>query len=605
MSDPKTQTPLAAPASPRQGSYEEALANGRRLLRDDPAAALRQAEDLVRVAKDARAFRLAGAACRALGMTEDAQGAELGGIQASLSQPELRKAAEQQAEGRSAESRQTAESFLRREPDDLLALTLSAEASISLWDFPPAEQKLRTVLQRAPNFLRAVMLLATALARQVRMRDAIAVLEPFVTRKPDNIPALNHLAQLRSEVGDVEEAIAMYERLIALDDRLERRINLAQFYRIAGRRDQAIGSFRNALATDPVNGSAWWSLANYYPDELGEPDHQAIREALPKRKGDREEGALHLALGLLADRRGEHDVAMEHFLAGKKIRLANQPYDPQPVTEAVNSVIDLITPEYLEKRGDIGRHDPSPIFVLGMPRSGTTLVERILGGHSAIEGTGELQTVPRLAEIARHQASDPENYAGMLAALPDKAFSELGERYIQASHDYRRTGKPRFIDKNNLNWLQIGLILLMLPDAKIIDIRRDAVDCCWANFKMLFAEGYPAANDLRHVGRFYSDYVRLVDAMKQAAPDRIITVRYEDVVADIAGQTRGMLNFLGLQYEPECIEFHRARGAVATASSEQVRRPLNRKGLGSATPYRPWLGPLLDKLGPLAETDGS
>ncbi|HEX8584894.1 MAG TPA: sulfotransferase [Allosphingosinicella sp.] len=603
MSDAKSSPdhpPRSADAAVRQGTFEEALANGRRLLSGDPAAALRQAEALIGAARDARVYRLAAAACRALGMTRDATGAELGGIEASLSNPQLRSAAALEAEGRSADALRLTEQFLRAEPDDLLALTLVAEASISLWDLERAERNLRSVLERAPSFLRASMLLATCLARQIRMREAIGVLDAVVARKPDNMPALTLLGRLRSEVGDIDDAVTLHERLVSLDDSAERRVNLAQFYRIAGRRDDAIGAFRRALAMDPFNGSAWWSLANYYPAELGDGDEEAIRKGLAERKGQPAEGALRLTLGLIADRKGEPAPAFQHFLAGKKIRLEHQPYDPEPVTAAVDGIIDLLTPQFYERRKSLAEGDTAPIFVVGMPRSGTTLVERILGGHSAIEGTGELQIMPRLAEIARHKADDPAHYAGLLESLSSADLAALGGRYIGASRDYRRTEKTRFVDKNNLNWMQIGVILLALPEARIIDVRRDAVDCCWANFKMLFAEGYPAANDLRHIARFYRDYARLIDAVKVAAPGRILTVRYEDVVDDIAGQTRGMLRFLGLDFEPQCLEFHRARGAVATASSEQVRRPLNREGLGSAAPYRQWLGPMLEELGPLA-----
>lgn len=229
------------------------------------------------------------------------------------------------------------------------------------------------------------------------------------------------------------------------------------------------------------------------------------------------------------------------------------------------------------------------------------MVERILGRHSAIEGAGEMRILPKLAELARREADNPEHYADLLKDLPDEQLAWVGRRYVEASRDYRRSAKRHFIDKNNLNWLQSGLTLLALPGARIIDVRRNALDCCWANFKMLFSTEFPATNDLRHVGRFYRDYVRLFDAMKQAAPGRILSVRYEGVVDDLEGQTRRMLDFLDLPFEPQCLDFHLSTGAVATASSEQVRQPLNRKGIGSAEPYRQWLGPLIEELGELAD----
>jgi tetratricopeptide (TPR) repeat protein len=595
-------TDQPSPVFVRSGSFEEALANGHRLLDRDPSSALKQAETLVRLRKDARVFRLAAAACRKLGLKADAEGAELGAIQASIEAPQLKQAAELLADDRAAEARTKAEEYLRAYPDDLLAMTIVAEASLALWDLENAERLLRSVLGRAPTFLRASMLLARCLGSQVRMREAIAVLDKVVERKPENVPALSHLAQMRAEVNDNEEATRIFEKLVTMDEtKVERWTQLGHYYRIVGRRDEAINAFRRALALDPSSGAAWWSFANYFPKELDGTDQDSIRRGLGEKSGTADEGALYLALGILADRAGEHAEAADRFIAGKKIRLEHQPYDPAPISTAVDGVIDAFKPKFYDRRSKSGWEDEAPIFIIGMPRSGTTLVERILGRHSAIEGAGEMKIMPKLAEWARHEADNPEHYAGLLEGLSNEQLAAVGRRYLDASRDYRRSNKPFFIDKNNLNWMQIGLILLSLPKARIMDVRRNALDCCWANFKMLFADRFPATNDLRHVGQFYRDYVRLFDAMKQAAPGRILSVRYEDVVNDIEGQTRRMLEHLGLEYESDCIDFHLSKGAVATASSEQVRRPLNREGIGSAEPYREWLRPLIEELGPLAE----
>lgn len=594
-------TDQPSPVFVRPGSFEAALANGQRLLDHDPSAALKQAETLVRLRKDARVYRLAAEACRKLGLKADAEGAELGAIQANLEEPRLKQAAELLADGQAIEAQRRAEQFLKANPNDLLATTILAEASLALWELERSERLVRSILERAPTFLRASMLLATCLTKQVRLRDAIAVLDDVITRKPTNVPALTFLAQSRAAAGDVDEAASLYQRLLALDERrAEWWIYFGQHCRALGRREDAIGAFRRALAIDPQNGSAWWSLANYYASTVDGQDVGTIREALIERSGTAEEGSLHLTLGLIADRDGKHAEAFAHFAEGKKIRLARQPHDPDRVSAGVDSVIDRFTPEFYERRKSAGGSDPSPIFIVGLPRSGTTLVERVLGRHESIEGAGELQIIPKLAEMARRRAENPDDYAAMLETLTDGQLAWVGERYVEASRDHRRTEKPMFIDKANLNWMQIGLILLALPNAKVIDVRRNALDCCWANFKMLFAEGYPAANDLRHVGQFYRDYVRLFDAMHDAAPGRILPVRYEEVVDDLEGQTRRMLDFLGLEFESQCLDFYLATDAVATASSEQVRRPLNRKGIGSADPYRQWLGPLIEELGPLA-----
>jgi tetratricopeptide (TPR) repeat protein len=595
-------TDRTSPLLDRSGSFEQALANAQRLLDQDPPAALRQAETLVRLKQDARVFRLAAAAARKMGLKADAEGAELGAIQASLELPELKEAAACIADGRYSDGYQIAENCLQKNPDDLLAMTIAAEASTLLWELDRAERLLKSVLERAPTFLRASMLLATCYAQQAWQRKAIEVLDDVVARKPDNVPALTNLAQMRLDVGDIDQAIQFHERLVALDEtRPDRWVNLAHSYRIQGRGEDSIRAFRRGLAIDPSKGSAWWGLTNYYPNELGVSDEQAIRAALGKHDGSADAAALRLALAQVEDRRGDHAAAFEDFAAGKKARLEQLPYDPEPTSVAVDGVIEAFTPEFYKARRQSGWPDSSPIFIIGMPRSGTTLVERVLGRHSKVEGTGELKIIRNLAENIRHHLDNPEHYAAMLEMVSNEQLAWFGERYVEASRDYRRTGKPHFIDKNNFNWTQVGLILLALPDAKIIDVRRNALDCCWANFKMLFTDWYPATNDLRHVGRFYRDYVRLFDAMKRAAPERILSVRYEDVVDDLEGQTRRMLDFLDLDFEPQCLDFHLTEGAVATASSEQVRQPLNRKGIGSAEPYRQWLEPLIEELGPLAE----
>ena len=590
-----------SPVQTRSGSFEDALAHGRRLLDQDPSAALKQAEELVRLRKDARVFRLAAAACRKLGMPVDAEGAELGAIEASLREPELSRSAEALADGRDADAREIATNFLQTQPDDLLAMTIAAEASLALREFEVAEKLLDEVLERAPTFLRASMLLASCLAMQVRMREAITVVERVVARKPHSVPALSNLARLLAEVGDGEKATEMHERLVALDrSRPERWEQLAHSYRIVGRREDSIEAFRRALAIEPSRGSSWWAISNYFPTELGDQDRDAITAALAQRTGKQDEGALWLALGHIADRAGEYAEAFEYFRSGKAARLVNQPYDPDPISTAVSEVIKLYTPGFYRQRSGAGWQDSSPIFVIGMHRSGTTMVERMLGRHSAIEGAGEMRVMPKLAECARREADNPEHYAELLANLPDEQLTWVGKRYVEASRDYRRSEKRHFIDKNNLNWLQAGLTLIALPDARIIDVRRNALDCCWANFKMLFSAEFPATNELRHVGQLYRDYVRLFDAMQVAAPGRILSVRYEQVVDDLEGQARRMLDFVGLPFEPQCLDFHLSTGAVATASSEQVRQPLNRKGIGSAEPYRQWLGPLIEELGELA-----
>jgi tetratricopeptide (TPR) repeat protein len=591
-----------SPVHVRSGSFEEALANGLDLLDKHPASALKQAETLIRIRRDARVYRLAAIACRKLGLATDAEGAELGAIEASLAEPELEQAAIAESEGRSQEARDLCASFLKRQPEDLLAVTLAADSAISMWDLEEAEAMLRTVIGRAPTFLRALMLLVKCLQRQSRPIEAIAIAEEVIQRKPNNLSALTYLTQLHSEVGDAPRAVEVSKQILVIDARdADRLIHHAHHLRVMGRGDDAQKSLRRALDISPFSGGAWWGLANYYPSAVQKADIQTMREGLGPAAGTPDEATLNLAIGLMAGHRKNYEESFNYLAAGKRLRLASFPFNPVAASASVDEALHNFNSDYFAKWEGLGSTNNSPVFVIGMHRSGSTLIERILAQHSKLEGAGELPILPRLMKTFQQSMDQSGGLKKKLASISPSAMEALGERYIRCSGDYRKSNKPQFIDKLNFNWMHLGFIRSALPNAKIIDVRRNAVDCCWANFKMLFTEGHPASNDLRHIGRFYRDYARFVDSIAAATPGAILKVRYEDVVDDIEGQTRRMLDFLRLEFEPACLDFHLSTDAVATASSEQVRQPLNRKGIGSAEPYRQWLGPLIEELGPLAD----
>ena len=581
------------------GTLESNLADARELLTSDPAQALAFVESRLGSFPDRRLFRIAAEACRQLGLDADAEDAELAAIQASFKAEELDQAAVAAQDGQNVQSRALIEAFLVREPDDLLALTMAAECDVEAWQIERAEARLTTVLARAPNFLRAIMMLAKCLTLQARLKEAICVAEGVLRRKPNNRPTLQQLAQLHAEANDHEKAVELYRRVADLDpSRTDLWIMSAQHLRMLGRKEESQAMFRRALALEPGNGAAWWGLANYFAADMTEADVAAMEQALTDQAdspGD--SGPLHIALSIFAERAGDHAKAFHHVADGKALQSSRNPYDPEHIDSGVDRLIQVLTPEQFASRKAAGAADGSPIFIIGMPRSGTTLLERILSRHSQIEACGELPIMPRLHERLR---SGSGSYPESIAELSDDEITALGQSYIERSRDYRTMEKPRFIDKLNTNWFHVGLLRLMLPNAKIIDLRRNALDCCWSNFKMQFADGHIASNDQRSIGLYYRAYVRLVEAISAAAPGGIIHVRYEDLVDEVEGQTRKILEFLGLEYEPECLDFHLSTSAVATPSSEQVRRPINRDGIGTAEPYRQWLGPMIEGLGDLA-----
>jgi tetratricopeptide (TPR) repeat protein len=594
-------TQPAKAAAKTAGSLDKLHAGLRDLLDQDPRAALEHAEKLLPAAPDPRFFRIAAEACRCLGMAGDAEDAELAAIQAGFRIPELNEAAVAQHEGRYEDSRETLDHFLEKHPDDLLALTMAAEADMQHWELERGEERLRQVLRRAPSFLRAIMLLAKCLVLQARLKDGIAIIDEVILRKPNNKTSLEYVAELHAEANDHERAADVYRRVVALDTgNLPMWIIYAQQLRMLGRKDDSVAAFRRALELDPNSGAAWWGLVNYFPSEITDSDIAGVERALSVRGDTAEDGGpLRVTLGILAERRGDFAEAFRQVSTGKQLRWAAHPYDSERASAKVDELTEALTPEHFQTHASNGFRDDSPIFIIGMPRSGTTLLERILGCHSGIEPGGELPIMPRLAERLRRGTDS--RYAESILSMTGDELTQFGSRYVERSRDYRPLDRPRFVDKLNSNWLNAGLIRLVLPNAKIIDLRRNALDCCWSNFKMLFADGAVASNDQRAIASYYRDYVRMIDAIDASAPGGILRVRYENLVDDIEGETRRILDFLGLAFEPQCIDFHLSTAAVATPSSEQVRRPINRDSIGSAEPYRQWLGPMIEALGDLAD----
>jgi tetratricopeptide (TPR) repeat protein len=585
----------------RGESFEEVLAQGEQLLEQDPQGALDRAEILLRWPPHPRTFQLAAAAMRKLGHLADAEQSELSGIKASFAVRALEEAALAGRDGQQEYARSILESFLSSEPENLLALTMAAELDIEDWHLEAAERRLRVVLERAPSFLRAIMLMGRCLTSLARNKEATALLEEVVRRKPNNITTLRNLGQLYAEANRIDKAAELDARVVEVDPSLiEMWVVLGQHLRMLGRKDESKAAFRRAIELNPNSGGAWWGLANYFPSAITETDVEAMHKVLSNSAlGSPERGSLSIALGLLAERRGEFAEAFRFISEGKRFRAESHPFDADLQSSNVDKTISTFNPELFDSMRSAGDPDDSPIFIIGMPRSGTTLLERILSGHSQIEAAGELLVLPRIDEHLRKESPLP--YDELIASMSAEDIRNLGRRYIDRARDYRTTAKKHFIDKLNNNWMRLGLIRLILPKARIIDLRRNALDCCWSNFKMLFAEGAHAANDQRDIARYYKDYVRMVEAVDSAAPGAILQVKYEDLVDEPEAQTRRILQFLGLDYEPACMDFHLSTAAVATPSSEQVRRPINREGIGSADPFREWLGPMIEELGELAD----
>jgi tetratricopeptide (TPR) repeat protein len=491
---------------------------------------------------------------------------------------------------------------LHGDPFDVAAIRMLAEVAGRIGRYGDAEKLLRRALELAPDFTAARVNLATALYRQNRAGEALETLATLLDQEPDNAGGQNLKAAALSRVGAYEEAAALYADVLAKHpDQPKVWMSYGHVLKTAGRTDEGIAAYRRALALAPTLGEVWWSLANLKTVKLERDDVAAMAAALAEA-GISEQDRLHLhfALGKALEDAGDAEASFGHYAEGNRIRHAQVGYDPEETSRHVARAEALFTPDFFAARAGQGCPAPDPIFVLGMPRSGSTLVEQILASHPLVEGTMELPDIPLLARRAAGKVE--AEWAGRIADLPSGELRALGEEYLERTRIQRREERPFFIDKMPNNWVHVGLIHLILPNAKIVDARRHPLDCCFSNFKQHYARGQGFSYSLTDMGRYYADYVRLMAHFDRALPGRIHRVIHERLLDDPEGEVRALLAYLGLDFDPACLAFHENRRAVRTASSEQVRRPLNREGQDQWQPFEQWLGLLKDALGPVLET---
>jgi hypothetical protein len=397
----------------------------------------------------------------------------------------------------------------------------------------------------------------------------------------------------------------VYRELLAVSPgSADLHVSLGHSLQIVGRQKEATEAYQLATAARPGFGDAWWSLANLKTYRFSESEIAQMRaqEASPAAHPvDR----CHLcfALGKALEDRSEFAESWQYYERGNALKRAESRYHPDIIEANTRRQIEVCTTPFFAARAGFGVPDPDPIFVVGLPRSGSTLIEQILASHSQVEGTQELSDIQRIVlEMGKQPGlCDPrmrtkeDSYPGVLAELAPEDFLRLGERYMMDTRAYRKH-KPFFIDKMPNNFRHIGLIDLMLPNAKIIDVRREPMACCFGNLKQLFAGGQEFTYSIEDIARYYRTYLELMQHWDAVLPGRILRVWYEDVVEDLEGNVRRILDFCGLAYEPACVEFYKTERTVHTASSEQVRRPIFREGLNQWRNYEPWLGPLKDGL---------
>jgi tetratricopeptide (TPR) repeat protein len=541
----------------------------------------------------------------ALGDPAGADRAYANHIAVSTGNPALRAPAAALCEDRLAEAEQLLRSHIERHADDAAAIHMLAEVASRLGREADAERLLARCLELAPEFHPARHKYAIVLHQLGKTTESLAELERLLASDSKNPSYLNLKANALTRIGEYDKAIEAFSAVLA-DHRSHPKIWIAygDALKAAGRRTQSVDAYRRSIQRAPTLGEAYWSLANLKTFRFAPTEIEAMRAQLA-RTALRVEDRLHFefALGKALEDTAEYAESFAHYAEGNRLRRSSIQYEADDTTEYVRRSIALLTADFFQQRRDWGCNDRSPIFVIGLPRSGSTLIEQILASHSAVEGTKELTDVTRIARslVGRSGQPDTMQYPEALAALDAAELNALGQRYLQTTRVHRKFGTPHFIDKMPNNWTHVGLIQLMLPNAKIIDARRHPMACCFSCFKQHFARGQPFTFSLSDVGRYYRDYVDLMAHIDEVLPGRIYRIHYERMVDDTQSEVRRLLDYCGLPYEDACLRFHENKRAISTASSEQVRQPIFAEAVDQWRKYEPWLGPLRHALGPAVE----
>jgi tetratricopeptide (TPR) repeat protein len=511
------------------------------------------------------------------------------------------------ADGEISAAEQIVRQYLLTHGNHIEGMRLLAQIGMKLDVVDDAEFLLEQVLVLAPDYHAARYEYALALLNRHKHVRAREEMEKLLATDPNNRVYRTTHATVCTGFGDYAQALPLYREILAeTPDDPELHLSIGHALKTLGQTPEAIASYRAATAVRPQYGEAYWSLANLKTYRFTDAEIACMRtwEAAEVQAADRYH--LCFALGKALEDRGEYAESFAFYERGNALKKTECRYRPEPLERNAQLQAALCTPEFFAARQGFGCPDPSPIFIVGLPRSGSTLIEQILSSHSQVEGTMELADIPRLVQDlrGREQTTDAApRYPGVLAELGAQDCMRLGEKYLEDTRVYRK-GKPHrvpfFIDKMPNNFRHLGLIHLLLPNAKIIDARRDPIACCFSNYKQLFASGQQFTYSIEDIARYYRMYVELMAHWDEALPGRILRIQHEDVVDDLEGNVRRLLEFCELEFEPGCIEFYNTERTVHSASSEQVRRPIYREGVDQWRHYEPWLGPLKEALGALA-----
>jgi tetratricopeptide (TPR) repeat protein len=617
------------------GTLEVALAHASRLLAVKPASAAEQAREILKVVpRQPEALVILGLACavagdvdgaidaltravsqrpslpdawlaladqlRIRGDAEAADRAYARYIKAATRDPRLLGAASALCDNRIPEAEALLRAHLARQPNDVAALRMLAEVAARLLRHSDSQRLLERCLELAPSFDAARHNYATVLNRQSRSAEALAQCARLLAKEPHNPGYRSLHAAISANLGDYGQAIAAYESVLReYPQQPKLWTSYGHALRTTGKVPESIAAYRRALSLESTLGEAWWSLANLKTFRFSDADVLLLRQSLGR--GDlSDEDRLHFefALGKALEDAASYEESFAHYAAGNALRRSQHGHDADENSRFVQRSKQLLSREFFGERAGAGADARDPIFIVGLPRAGSTLIEQMLASHPLIEGTMELPQLPRLArELVGPRQEEEGTFLKRLAALSRDELQALGERYLAETRIMRKTEAPFFLDKMPNNCMYVGLIHLILPNAVIIDARRHPLGCCFSCFKQHFARGQWFTYGLDDLGRYYRDYVELMAHFDAVLPGRVGRVFYEEMIADPETELRRLLAHCALPFDAACLRFYENERAVRTASSEQVRQPIFREAVGHWRHYESWLDPLKQALG--------
>ncbi|MGH8249393.1 MAG: tetratricopeptide repeat-containing sulfotransferase family protein [Steroidobacteraceae bacterium] len=606
--DPVAALKVLVPLLRSQGAwaaahFERSLALAAVGRGDEAILALRRTVELK--PEHSEAWRILADHLVATGDTEGGDAAYARHIQCAARNPALRRAALAMVRNDMPQAETLLKSHLRQAPTDVPAIRMLAEVAMRCGHDGDARNLLERCLELAPTFAAARYQYAVLLHRHNDAARALAEIERLLVADPRNPAYRNLCAVILSRVGEYQRSSRMYAELLKeYPGNAKVWLSYGHVLKTEGRQDGCVDAYRRSLDLDPLFGESWWSLANIKTFRFAEADLATMQARLTDPALD-EPGRVHLhfALGKACEDAGDFRQSFEHYSKGNAAHRARNRYDADLNSKRLERLKEVFTRGFFVARLGQGCEADDPVFIVGMPRSGSTLLEQILSSHPAVEGTTELPEIVTMAKELRGLAEteDLGSYAGVLASMAPAALREMGERYLARTRIHRKTDRRRFIDKMPNNFLHVGLIHLVLPNATIIDARRHPLACCFSNFKQHYARGQRFSYDLTDMGRFYRDYVDLMAHFDQVLPGRVHRVCYERMVEDTESEVRRLLDCCGLPFEPGCLRFFENERPVRTASSEQVRQPIYREGIDHWRHFEEWLDPLRSALGPVLD----